>query len=1080
MDDENSNVSTAGADKEKRKQNKQGKESKTQKAAGAAQSVAKNKKVLKFIIAHAGVFITIAVILLIILLIIGFVGYFTSLPGMWIEKVKEASANTWQKIQGWISGDNVSVTITDDQQVQLAQHIHEMGYDIVGYGFADAQYEHKVGEEDSEEREGFAQNGNIITIEGNGKTGTNYLKTYIAKSEATYFPTTWSLEKFFGGVIGIFGIGDEEANVLKSEGMININNEDGVNIEIDRENRLLAIKQNFKATYYYDMSNWTSRYGRPQELFLALHIATMMPDLTYDLATKNVFNTKVNIELQKLNGTFEVKLIGENGSQVLETDILKLFLSKLCHFTDEEISRFEEADKLYEAFEAVQDLQKPYLDGYIGAQDGDIIRDWEHSYINGIDVRSVENKVLETTYTPQITVNKKKRHSILYGYHQGKIPDGFAPDSNELDRNYWYKTESEKIGRITRCYDLSSEGAEVERALEGTVLGDFSAEQVKALWELMIEGKKVETVYLPRIENVVKHWFYKPIEFKYGQAKMAKKTVSYGATGEDDPLASVSGYTIQLDQTLVSPNSKEGIFYQLCEPELDGPNDAIIALFKGGSGEIRYMYRGKEQKVEYDLPGNYYRYDGTRDKALKIANAKAHDEGKTTYSFQGEERTTIDPSNEDMKVEKEEVTFYKTDAEGNNIKTDALAALSILGNTHSEEAEWSYRLLKELLIKLDYFTREDFQKPLNQVLLWPIETIGTTAVEKDEDGLAKGLYKDDDKYGLFLKVEEAFQTGNSVIAPGDAEVINVSGDSITLKFKSLSDATVERLKTQFGTDYKEPKRDIVLDMTMTISGIKVSASAGSTVTEGETIGLAGTDDIRIVMNNIDKSNVDDIETYTYPTYVGTDQTLIYNHNGNIEPPPYVPDGGNEDTDGNTDGNATQTNPEYHGENYCVDMSKPEALPSLSEAQLREIVSKSSMSQKAKENMNSVIPDLIRYEDEYNVNAVFFMAVARAESQWGTAWAAIDKSTYNWCSIKGSKNGGYVDGNGTSWNKYTSFSDATKGFCNLIANGSYYYNAGRYTVTDIAPTYCNASWGVSVCTYIKQFYNSIGIEIESVN
>ena len=1074
MDDENSNVSTAGADKEKRKQNKQGKESKTQKAAGAAQSVAKNKKVLKFIIAHAGVFITIAVILLIILLIIGFVGYFTSLPGMWIEKVKEASANTWQKIQGWISGDNVSVTITDDQQVQLAQHIHEMGYDIVGYGFADAQYEHKVGEEGSEEREGFAQNGNIVTIEGNGQTGTNYLKTYIAKSEATYFPTTWSLEKFFGGVIGIFGIGDEEDTVLKSEGMININNEDGVNIEIDRENRLLAIKQNFKATYYYDMSNWTSRYGRPQELFLALHIATMMPDLTYDLATKNVFNTKVNIELQKLNGTFEVKLIGENGEEITQNDILKVMLSKLCNLTSEEIAKLEEEDKLYAAFaditqkinESLENIVDPinennpkWPNGFFGAQDGDEIeRDSGSSY--GVDVGLIAGDTLQGN---KITVTVK--------YTKKQI----NPGSNAVEV-YVDKSFNKTVTRVTRCYNLNTEGAEVERALEGTVLGDFSAEQVKALWELMIEGKKVETVYLPRIENVVKHWFYKPIEFKYGQAKMAKKTVSYGATGEDDPLASVSGYTIQLDQTLVSPNSKEGIFYQLCEPELDGPNDAIIALFKGGSGEIRYMYRGKEQKVEYNLPGKYYRYDGTRDKALKIANAKAHDEGKTTYSFQGEERTTIDPSNEDMKVEKEEVTFYKTDAEGNNTKTDALAALSILGNTHSEEAEWSYRLLKELLIKLDYFTREDFQKPLNQVLLWPIETIGTTAVEKDEDGLAKGLYKDDDKYGLFLKVEEAFQTGNSVIAPGDAEVINVSGDSITLKFKSLSDATVERLKTQFGTDYKDPKRDIVLDMTMTISGIKVSASAGSTVTEGETIGLAGTDDIRIVMNNIDKSNVDDIETYTYPTYVGTDQTLIYNHNENIETPPYVPDGGNENTDGNT----TQTNPEYHGENYCVDMSKPEALPSLSEAQLREIVSKSSMSQKAKENMNSVIPDLIRYEGDYNVNAVFFMAVARAESQWGTAWAAIDKSTYNWCSIKGSKNGGYVDGNGTSWNKYTSFSDATKGFCNLIANGSYYYNAGRYTVTDIAPTYCNASWGVSVCTYIKQFYNSIGIEVESIS
>lgn len=1075
MDDENSNVSTAGADKEKRKQNKQGKESKTQKAAGAAQSVAKNKKVLKFIIAHAGVFITIAVILLIILLIIGFVGYFTSLPGMWIENVKDAGRKAWGGVKAFFTGDNVSVTITEEQQIELAQHIHEMGYDIVGYGFADAQYEHNVGAEESEEMEGFATNGTIIAA--NAVNGKNYLKTYIAKSEATYFPTVWSVAGFFEGFSekkGFFENGDER---LSSEGMINIigdYNPNTTKIAINREDKLLQIGESGYATYYYDMSNWTSRYGRPQELFLSLHIATMMPDLTYDLATDNVFNTKVNINLQEVKSTFEVILNGEDGSQVLETDILKLFLSKLCHFTDEEISRFEEADKLYEAFEAVQDLQRSYLDGYFGAQDGAIIRAWEHGYSNGVDVRSVENKVLGATFTPEITVTKKTRYSILNSYQQGGIPSEYTYDPDE-DSNYYYNSTSETIGRITRCYNLSSEGADVESALDGTVLGDFSGAQILALWNLIKEGKEEEYSIIPRIENVVKHWFYNPIEFIYGKANAAKRKVQYGSTGEDDPLASLSGCTIELDQTLVAADGK-GIYYQLCEPELNGPNNAIIALFKGGSGKINYTVEGNDYEVEYNLPGKYYRYDGTRDKALKIANAKAHDEGKTTYSFQGEERTTIDPSNEDMKVEKEEVTFYKTDAEGNNIKTDALAALSILGNTHSEEAEWSYRLLKELLIKLDYFTREDFQKPLNQVLLWPIETIGTTAVEKDEDGLAKGLYKDDDKYGLFLKVEEAFQTGNSVIAPGDAEVINVSGDSITLKFKSLSDATVERLKTQFGTDYKEPKRDIVLDMTMTISGIKVSASAGSTVTEGETIGLAGTDDIRIVMNNIDKSNVDDIETYTYPTYVGTDQTLIYNHNENIETPPYVPDGGNENTDGNT----TQTNPEYHGENYCVDMSKPEALPSLSEAQLREIVSKSSMSQKAKENMNSVIPDLIRYEDEYNVNAVFFMAVARAESQWGTAWAAIDKSTYNWCSIKGSKNGGYVDGNGTSWNKYTSFSDATKGFCNLIANGRYYYNAGRYTVTDIAPTYCNASWGVSVCTYIKQFYNSIGIEIESVN
>ena len=908
MDDENSNVSTAGADKEKRKQNKQGKESKTQKAAGAAQSVAKNKKVLKFIIAHAGVFITIAVILLIILLIIGFVGYFTSLPGMWIENVKDAGRKAWGGVKAFFTGDNVSVTITEEQQIELAQHIHEMGYDIVGYGFADAQYEHNVGAEESEEMEGFATNGTIIAA--NAANGKNYLKTYIAKSEATYFPTVWSVAGFFEGFSESKGFLENGNERLSSEGMINIigdYNPNTTKIAINREDKLLQIGESGYATYYYDMSNWTSRYGRPQELFLALHIATMMPDLTYDLAADNVFNTKVNINLQEVKSTFEVILNGEDGSQVLETDILKLFLSKLCHFTDEEISRFEEADKLYEAFEAVQDLQRSYLDGYFGAQDGAIIRAWEHGYSNGVDVRSVENKVLGATFTPEKTVTKKTRYSILNSYQQGGIPSEYTYDPDE-DSNYYYNSTSETIGRITRCYNLSSEGADVESALDGTVLGDFSGAQILALWNLIKEGKEEEYSIIPRIENVVKHWFYNPIEFIYGKANAAKRKVQYDSTGEDDPLASLSGYTIELDQILVAADGK-GIYYQLCEPELNGPNNAIIALFKGGSGKINYTVEGNDYEVEYNLPGKYYRYDGTRDKALKIANAKAHDEGKATYSLQGEERTTIDPSNEDMKVEKEEVTFYKTDAEGNNIKTDALAALSILGNTHSEEAEWSYRLLKELLIKLDYFTREDFQKPLNQVLLWPIEEMAGFEVEVDEDGLAKGLYKDDNKYGLFLENGVAFSTGETIIAPGDAEIISVSGDSVTLKFKSLSDATVERLKTQFGTDYKDPKRDIVLDMTMTISGITPTTSGG-TVEEGTPIGIARIDDIRIVMNNIDKSNVDDIETYMYPTYVGTDQTLIYNHNENIQTPPSSGGSSSGSTEGNNSGSTDGTTGEY--------------------------------------------------------------------------------------------------------------------------------------------------------------------------
>lgn len=58
-----------------------------------------------------------------------------------------------------------------------------------------------------------------------------------------------------------------------------------------------------------------------------------------------------------------------------------------------------------------------------------------------------------------------------------------------------------------------------------------------------------------------------------------------------------------------------------------------------------------------------------------------------------------------------------------------------------------------------------------------------------------------------------------------------------------------------------------------------------------------------------------------------------------------------------------------------------------------------------------------------------MAACATESGWGNGWDLIDPSTYNWMSVKGTRNGGYIDRNGTSWNKYNSFSDAAEAFLN---------------------------------------------------
>ena len=63
----------------------------------------------------------------------------------------------------------------------------------------------------------------------------------------------------------------------------------------------------------YDLTDWCAAYGKPVQLFLALHIATMMPDLTYDLATKDGtdemnFDTKIRLNEFKheLTYTFHV------------------------------------------------------------------------------------------------------------------------------------------------------------------------------------------------------------------------------------------------------------------------------------------------------------------------------------------------------------------------------------------------------------------------------------------------------------------------------------------------------------------------------------------------------------------------------------------------------------------------------------------------------------------------------------------------------------------------------------------------------------------------------------------------------
>ncbi len=116
---------------------------------------------------------------------------------------------------------------------------------------------------------------------------------------------------------------------------------------------------------------------------------------------------------------------------------------------------------------------------------------------------------------------------------------------------------------------------------------------------------------------------------------------------------------------------------------------------------------------------------------------------------------------------------------------------------------------------------------------------------------------------------------------------------------------------------------------------------------------------------------------------------------------------------------------------------------------------------------------IAMQEKYKINAAFAACVTIIESGGGTAWDLIDPSTCNWFSIKGSYNGrSYTDRKGTNWKDYGSYPNAVDDFGNLIRNSRYYVVAGKHTVNQIGPVYCNAGWAEKVNAELKSRYQKV--------
>lgn len=292
------------------------------KAREAAQKAKRKARMTLFKPVGITVFSTVLSIFIIIFMVIGIISFITSMPGFVQEMIMQKVLDGLNKVYTVVEGSDYYLEQLARDPDRTAQkkvlaYLDDMGIDPVGFGFApfytrnsetgEVSYDPQI-TADTELLEG---NSFFDAVKYNEAIAEKVVKEdlifkYIVSNERTYLVDEF--DKF--GNTGAFqaiksALGDE----IDLTGMIKtgIKGPDDSTITVDRENKTMSISstninasqgiQQQKATY--NMDTYAGRYGTPLEFLLALHIATMSPDLTDEMVSNPNLQTELNLNLTK-------------------------------------------------------------------------------------------------------------------------------------------------------------------------------------------------------------------------------------------------------------------------------------------------------------------------------------------------------------------------------------------------------------------------------------------------------------------------------------------------------------------------------------------------------------------------------------------------------------------------------------------------------------------------------------------------------------------------------------------------------------------------------------------------------------
>ena len=498
--------------------------------------------------AAAPVIPIIIIAIIVIIFIIGIIGFFTVMPGLILGKLKKFGFQILEGLKGAITGN--SKIVTQDEIKGVAQYIQNLGYDIQTYGFADVTYKKKTKKDIEDNNASSTKEINKI-VPINKNKNNDYLSAYITADAQTYVSADVSL---FGTVITAWDniralINNDELKSIdqSSSGLINIlnhkipfiNSKDTVdNAEdyavVNTEKRKLYINTKVSvftipilsdfvigknkakivirggSSYSFDLESWTAMYGRPLELFIALHTSTMMPDLSKKIAIGSDFNTKVNIELLKSKMMYDIEVNTKDGKTV-----------KFSHDTD----KYNESD---EPILNARQFVENFLTTAIEPEDKGLYK----KLINHVENIAREgNSSIEFEFFYEI-------------WRSGEKSQGWFDFDGKLN----YRKAADKVLSGEATFEFDDEDGEEKNTLATmkkehgpiTINGvEFSGSQYFELAQLIAKGMTPQDMLYPIIKDVTNHWFYGTIDFMgtkgkvshgaYRRARIVEKRIKYSS-----------------------------------------------------------------------------------------------------------------------------------------------------------------------------------------------------------------------------------------------------------------------------------------------------------------------------------------------------------------------------------------------------------------------------------------------------------------------------------------------------------------------------------------------------------------------